>query len=232
MLRLDKYLSELGVGTRSELKKIIKSGRITVDGQVCKSPEAKIDEAKAVVLVDGRQISYEKFVYYLLNKPAGCVTATTDNVHKTVMEYLKDVDRPGLSPVGRLDLDTEGLLLITNDGDLNHRLMSPKHHVPKTYFAILDNPVPEEAIEQFREGVDIGDEKLTLPAKLILDETDKTKATLTITEGRYHQVKRMFETVGCTVTYLKRVSMGKLTLGNLQPGEYRPLSSEDLDLLG
>lgn len=239
MLRIDKYLADCGIGTRSEVKKYIKAKQITVNGEVVLKPEQKIDENKDVVCFKGQPISYEKYVYYLLHKPAGCVTAKQDNVHKTVMEYFpEDIRAKDIAPVGRLDLDTEGLLLFTNDGPLTHHLLSPTHHIPKTYYAILDKEVPEAAIELFENGVDIGDDKLTLPAELTIfpvkaNETgeDMYSAELTIHEGRFHQVKRMFEAVGCTVTYLKRLSMGGLTLGELKKGEYRKLTGEEIQVL-
>lgn len=230
MLRIDKYLADCGIGTRSEVKKYIKAKQITVNGEVVVKPEHKIDENVDEVCFKGQLISYEKYVYYLLHKPAGCVTAKQDNVHKTVMEYFpEDICAKDIAPVGRLDLDTEGLLLFTNDGPLTHHLLSPTHHIPKTYYTILDKKVPESAIEQFKEGVDIGDDKPTLPAELVI--LSEKEAELTIHEGRFHQVKRMFEAVGCTVTYLKRLSMGSLTLGDLQKGEYRKLTEEEVKSL-
>ncbi|MBQ8518587.1 MAG: rRNA pseudouridine synthase [Agathobacter sp.] len=239
MLRIDKYLADCGLGTRSEVKKYIKSKQITVNGEVVAKPELKIDENADEVCFKGHPITYEKYVYYLLHKPAGCVTAKQDNVHKTVMEYFsEDVLAKDIAPVGRLDLDTEGLLLFTNDGPLTHHLLSPTHHIPKTYYAVLDKEVPTSAVEQFKEGVDIGDDKPTLPAELVIlpIETDEDgnvfySAELTIHEGRFHQVKRMFEAVGCTVTYLKRLSMGALTLGDLPKGEYRKLTEEEVATL-
>lgn len=239
MMRIDKYLADCGLGTRSEVKKYIKAKQITVNDEVVVKPEQKIDENVDEVCFKGQPITYEKYVYYLLHKPSGCVTAKQDNVHKTVMEYFpEDILAKDIAPVGRLDLDTEGLLLFTNDGPLTHHLLSPAHHIPKTYYAILDKEVPISAVEQFKEGVDIDDDKPTLPAELIIlpIETDSAgnkvySAELTIHEGRFHQVKRMFEVVGCTVTYLKRLSMGTLTLGNLQKGEYRKLTEDEVQSL-
>lgn len=239
MLRIDKYLADCGIGTRSEVKKYIKAKQITVNGEVATKPEQKIDENVDVICFKGQSITYEKYVYYLLHKPAGCVTAKQDNVHKTVMEYFPDdICVKDIAPVGRLDLDTEGLLLFTNDGLLTHHLLSPTHHIPKTYHAVLDKEVPEIAVELFKNGVDIGDDKLTLPAELVIlpvsvnDVGDKVySAELTIHEGRFHQVKRMFEAVGCTVTYLKRLSMGSLTLAELEKGEYRKLTEEEVQEL-
>lgn len=239
MLRIDKYLADCGLGTRSEVKKYIKAKQITVNGEVVAKPELKIDENADEICFKGQPITYEKYVYYLLHKPAGCVTAKQDNVHKTVMEYFpEDIRAKDIAPVGRLDLDTEGLLLFTNDGPLTHHLLSPTHHIPKTYYAILDKEVPASAIEQFKEGVDIGDDKPTLPAELVILPVEIGKegnnvysAELTIHEGRFHQVKRMFEAVGCTVTYLKRLSMGTLTLGELSKGEYRKLTEAEVQAL-
>ena len=227
MMRIDKYLADCGIGTRSEVKKYIKAKQITVNGEVVAKPEQKIDENVDVVCFKGQPITYEKYVYYLFHKPAGCVTAKQDNIHKTVMEYFpEEIRAKNIAPVGRLDLDTEGLLLFTNDGPLTHHLLSPTHHIPKTYYAILDKEVPESAIELFKNGVDIGDDKPTLPAELVILSTKE--AELTIHEGRFHQVKRMFEAVGCTVTYLKRLSMGSLNLGELEKGEFRKLNEDEV----
>ena len=251
MMRLDKYLADCGIGTRSEVKKYVKAKQISVNGEVVSKADMKIGENTDEVRFKGQLIMYEKYVYYLFHKPAGCVTAKQDNLHKTVMDYFpEEIRTKDIAPVGRLDLDTEGLLLLTNDGPLTHHLLSPTHHIPKTYYAILDKEVPSSAIEYFEKGVDIGDEKLTLPAQLKIlpvrmademksDDRKKEKigsavsspiysAELTIHEGRFHQVKRMFEAVGCKVLYLKRLSMGNLVLGDLQVGEYRKLDSSEL----
>ena len=240
-------IGDWGLGTRSEVKKYIKAKQITVNGEIVVKPELKIDENNDVVCFKGQPITYEKYVYYLLHKPAGCVTAKQDNVHKTVMEYFpEEIREKGISPVGRLDLDTEGLLLFTNDGPLTHHLLSPTHHIPKTYYAVLDKEVPAAAVEQFREGVDIGDDKPTLPAELAILPAYRSEvkvndvinagdmiyaAELTIHEGRFHQVKRMFEAIGCTVVYLKRLSMGSLALGDLSKGEYRKLIDMEIQAL-
>lgn len=239
MMRIDKYLADCGLGTRSEVKKYIKAKQITVNGAVAAKPEQKIDELSDQVCFKGQPVIYEKYFYYLFHKPAGCVTAKQDNLHKTVMDYFpEDICAKDIAPVGRLDLDTEGLLLLTNDGPLTHHLLSPSHHIPKTYYAVLDKEVPADAVEKFKEGVDIGDDKLTLPAELVIkpvlkDDAGETvySAELTIHEGRFHQVKRMFEAVGCTVIYLKRLSMGSLTLGDLPNGEYRKLLPEEIENL-
>ena len=239
MLRIDKYLADCGIGTRSEVKKYIKAKQIMVNGDIVAKPEQKIDENTDVICFKGQPITYEKYVYYLLHKPAGCVTAKQDNVHKTVMEYFPDeICVKGIAPVGRLDLDTEGLLLFTNDGPLTHHLLSPTHHIPKTYYAVLDKEVPLSALELFKNGVDIGDDKLCLPSELnilptVINDAGENvySAELTIHEGRFHQVKRMFEAVGCTVTYLKRLSMGSLILGDLGKGEFRKLTEEEVQTL-
>ena len=173
------------------------------------------------------------YEYYLFHKPAGCVSATEDNLHKTVMDYLTDVRRKDLFPVGRLDIDTEGLLFITNDGALAHELLSPAKHVEKTYYAKVEGHVTEDDVNLFEKGVDIGEDVPTKPAKLVvLSEGDISEVELTITEGKFHQVKRMFEAVGKKVIYLKRLSMGNLTLPkDLAPGEYRPLTKQELEHL-
>ena len=232
MMRLDKFLCEMGVGTRSEVKAYLKKGQVTVNGEIIKKPEVKIDENKDDICFQGQPLLYEAVQYFLLNKPAGCVTATKDNLSETVMSFLPYNRRDDLFPVGRLDKDTEGLLLITNDGQLAHELLSPRKHVDKTYFAVIDGEVREEHKQLFFEGLDIGDEDLTMPAKLkILKSGEVSEIELTIQEGRFHQVKRMFEAIGTKVTYLKRISMGPLVLGDLQPGEVRILTDSELEEL-
>lgn len=238
-MRIDKFLCECGVGTRSEVKKIIKNKLVTCNGEVITKADVKIDEASDRICYKGTPLQYEKFSYYLLHKPAGCVTAKSDAIHATVMDFLPEAIHKDCSPVGRLDLDTEGLLLITNDGELAHHLLSPAHHIPKTYYLVVDNEIPENAIGLFQQGIDIGDEKPTLPATLEIIEKNEEKPTilprhsayLTISEGRFHQVKRMMHSVGCEVTYLKRISMGPLTLGDLKRNEYRKLTAEEIALL-
>lgn len=232
-MRLDKYLAEMGAGTRSEVKKLVRAGRVTINGAVAEKPEQKVDPETDTVCLDGEALLYAAYEYYLFHKPAGCVSATEDKIHKTVMDYLTDTLRDDLFPVGRLDIDTEGLLLITNDGTLAHELLSPAHHVKKTYYARVAGRVTEEDARLFQEGVDIGEEKLTKPAELvILTSGEESEIELTITEGKFHQVKRMFQAVGKEVVYLKRLSMGPLTLPEtLLPGEYRALTQEELMLL-
>ena len=217
-LRLDKYLADMGVGTRQEVKALIRKGRVAVDGMTAKAPELKVDPDEAQVTVDGNSISYVKMEYWMLHKPAGVVSATEDRRDRTVLDLLSDAARKDLFPVGRLDKDTEGLLLITNDGALSHRLLSPKSHVSKVYEA----------------------DKPTLPAELtILETTEKepgifeSRIRITICEGRFHQIKRMFEKVGKTVVYLKRLSMGSLELDPALPkGSARLLTQEEKAALG
>lgn len=236
MMRLDKFLCETGFGTRSQVKELLKKGQVTVNGAVVKKPEQKIDEQKDQVICQGRAASYEKYVYYMLHKPSGVVSATEDRREKTVLDLLQPEDRKdGIFPVGRLDKDTEGFLLLTDDGDLAHRLLSPRKHVDKTYYAKIDGTVTEAHVQQFREGLDIGDEKKTLPAvlEILSSGSETSEIRITIHEGRFHQVKRMFEAVGCKVNYLKRLSMGAVSLDEtLAPGEYRPLNEKERELLG
>ncbi len=230
-MRLDKYLTEMGLGTRSEVKQLIKRGRITVNAQIVKRPELKVVLGQDSVCADGRQLDYVEYEYIMLHKPQGCVSATEDREHKTVLDYIDSEECPRkkeLFPVGRLDKDTEGLLLLTNDGELAHRLLSPKKHVEKTYFARLGKPVGAVEQKRFEQGLDIGDEKLTLPAKLEITDNPQ-EVYVTITEGRYHQVKRMFEACDNEVLYLKRMSMGGLVLdASLELGEYRHLTKEEI----
>lgn len=235
MMRLDKYLAEMGCGTRQEVKKQIRKGLVTVDGQVTKSPETKVSDHQ-VICLDGREITYTSFEYYMLNKPSGVVSATEDAKDTTVVSLIADRKRKDLFPVGRLDKDTEGLLLITNDGNLAHRLLSPRKHVDKTYFARISGQVTETEVEAFQKGVNIGTFKeplITRPGQLeILKSAPVSEILLTIQEGKFHQVKRMFQAVGMEVTYLKRLSMGSLTLDEtLLPGAYRELSKEEVERL-
>lgn len=236
-MRIDKFLANQDIGSRSQVKQYIKKGMISVNGIVCKSPEQKIDENADQISYNGKVIGYQKHHYYMLNKPSGCVSATNDNLHITVLDLLKaSVPVKNLFPVGRLDIDTEGLLLITDDGELSHNLLSPSKHVAKTYFARIDGLATEEHIKAFKEGLDIGDDKPTKPGTLVIKNTDLGTQTseilLTITEGRYHQVKRSFEALGMKVIYLKRLSMGSLTLDEaLAPGEFRELTGTELQTL-
>lgn len=233
MMRLDKFLAEMGVGTRSEVKKLIRRGDVLVDGKKETSPDAKIDAKLQQVTCQGTTIAYEAFEYYMLNKPAGVISATTDEREQTVIDLISTKKRKDLFPVGRLDKDTEGLLLITNDGELAHRLLSPKKHVDKVYYAKISAVVTNEDVQLFAKGVDIGEEELTKPAKLeIVYSGEISEIRLTIQEGKFHQVKRMFEAVGKKVVYLKRLSMGPLELDEtLALGTYRPLTEEEIKKL-
>lgn len=229
-MRLDKFLVEMKKGSRSEVKKLIKSGRVTVDGQTVREPEQKFDPERAQISLDGQTVSYASFEYFMLNKPQGVVSATEDRRFQTVVDLIDTARRKDLFPAGRLDIDTEGLLLITNDGQLAHQLLSPKKHVDKVYFARVEGILPSDVKEQFAKGLTLDGEVKTLPARLeLLKEGPVSEVRLTIHEGKFHQVKRMFEAVGCHVVYLKRLSMGSLVLDEtLAPGEYRRLTDDEL----
>ena len=232
-MRLDKYLAKTGNGSRSEVKKLITSGKITVNDAVTRDPGAKVDEAKDRISVSGQTQSYEAFVYYMLNKPQGVISATEDHgIHadRCVTDLIREKNPADIFPVGRLDKDTEGLLLLTNDGDLAHRLLSPRKHVPKTYYAELDGMLLPEAIQRLEKGVDIGDDKPTLPCRI--EVINEMSCRITVYEGRFHEVKRIFRTEGLTVTFLKRLSMGELQLDpELAPGEYRRLTEDEVQML-
>lgn len=231
-MRLDKFLANTGFGTRSEVKKKIRSGQVIVNGEVIKRPECSVKKEDSIICGED-EVRYTEFVYYMLNKPAGVVSATTDRDCMTVVELIKETNHKGLFPVGRLDKDTEGLLLITNDGKLAHDLLSPARHVPKIYFVRVEGLVSMEDIQLLENGVDIGDEKPTKPAKISdvnhRNENAQTELLITITEGRYHQVKRMFQKIQKPVVYLKRIQIGALKLDDtLDYGDYRPLSSDEV----
>lgn len=227
MVRLDKYLCDIGVGTRSEVKTYIRKGQVCVNGQVIKMPEMKVKEETDIVTFNGAECKYAKYGYFMLNKPAGVVSAVKDRVSETVVELLGNPGIKDLFPVGRLDKDTEGLLLITNDGMLAHELLSPKKHVDKTYYVKIAKELSNEDILKLEQGVDIGEEKLTLPAKV--EVLTATEILLTICEGKFHQVKRMLQAVDNEVCYLKRLSMGSLTLDeSLAPGEFRELTEDEI----
>lgn len=229
-MRLDKFLAAAGTGTRSEVKKLLKTGAVTVNGVPVKKADQKIDAGQDTVEYQGRRICYEPFAALMFHKPAGCITATEDQSQKTVMDYISHERKRELFPVGRLDIDTEGLLFLMNDGDLAHRMLSPRHHVAKTYFARVEGTLSEADAEAFEAGVDIGEKNLTLPAKLrILSSGECSEAEITVYEGKFHQVKRMFAARGCTVTYLKRISMAGIRLDEtLAPGQWRELTEEEI----
>ncbi|MBO4981245.1 MAG: rRNA pseudouridine synthase [Lachnospiraceae bacterium] len=229
-MRLDRFLCELNIGTRSQVKEYIRQGIVSVNGQIVKAPDCKIAEETDRIVFKGEELFYRQFVYYMLNKPKGVVSATKDNTADTVLGLLDAPTGKNLFPVGRLDKDTEGLLLITNDGALSHRLLSPKNHVDKTYLAEIRAPLSCEDIQALETGVDIGDDKLTAPAKVkVLSDR---QITLTIHEGRFHQVKRMLQAVDNEVLSLKRIRFGPLFLDeSLAPGESRLLTTQEVALL-
>lgn len=242
-LRLDKLLSEMTKGSRSEVKQWIRKGRVLIDGEAVQRPETKVDPETQEICLDGTRIQYRQYEYYMLNKPQGVVSATADNRNATVVSLITESGRSDLFPVGRLDIDTEGLLLLTNDGDLAHWLLSPRHHIDKTYLVWIQGVLSEEDIATLEQGMDIGDEKPTLPAVVessrVLSTTETQSSSkpvsevfFTIQEGRYHQVKRMFAGIGKPVVYLRRIRMGALELDpQLTLGEYRPLTEEEIDKL-
>lgn len=230
MERIDKLLVQGGVGSRRDVQKIIRDGRVQINGEICKKPETKVNENSDEIAVDGQAVNCEKYVYIMMNKPAGVVSATVDNRDKTVIDILpREMKRNGLFPAGRLDKDTEGLLIITNDGDFAHRMLSPKKHVDKTYIAELDKPITEEIVRKFKDGVIFADGTKCLSAKLEIGESvDKRIGIVTICEGKFHQVKKMFEVFGIKVVHLKRISVGQLYLdGNLPIGGCKLMT--DLD---
>lgn len=258
-VRLDRFLAEMGHGSRSQIKDMAKKGRIQVNGQVVKATDLKVRPDFDQVTVDGAAAKYAVMEYYMLNKPQGVVSARTDSRYETVVELIGEALRSDLFPVGRLDVDTEGLLLITNDGDLAHNLLSPGKHVDKVYMARLSGILPEDAAKRLENGLLLEDGTRALPARLSFEpegplklpfaleeplklsfapeeppkaENGPAEVFLTIREGKFHQVKRMFEMLGCHVVYLKRLSMGSLVLDpDLGPGEYRPLREDEIRML-
>lgn len=232
--RIDKILANLGYGTRKEVKEIVKAGAVEVDGVIITDTGFQVDTDTQIIKVNGKELLYRQYIYIMMNKPQGVISATEDNREDTVVELLTDEYRAfNPAPAGRLDKDTEGLLLLTNDGQLAHRLLSPKKHVFKTYFAHVEGRVGEKDIEAFQQGVILEDGYKTLPAKLkVLVQGEISQVEIIIYEGKYHQIKRMFEAVEKKVVYLKRIAMGDLKLDeNLQLGEYRELFTEELMLL-
>lgn len=226
-MRLDKFLCDTAGLTRTEAKNAVKKGQIAVNGQVQKAADFKVKENTDTVTFLGKPLTYVVFHYYMLHKPAGVITATEDKKESTVMDILREEKVKNLFPVGRLDKDTEGLLLVTDDGELAHNLLSPKKHVDKEYLVKVMNSISEEDCRKLSEGVDIGDEKPTAPAKV--ERVAEKEILLTIREGRFHQIKRMLQAVGNEVLYLKRLSMGSLRLPeDLEKGAYRPLSEEEI----
>ena len=233
-IRLDKWLADAGVGTRSQVKEYLKKGRVRVNGEPVKNRDQDLGETDEVSF-DGEIFGAGRaFAWYMFHKPAGCITAARNGRTETVMDYFAEAPEKELAPVGRLDKDTEGFLLITNDGPLNHFLLAPGRHVEKTYYAKAEGTLFPEAEKRFLEGLDIGDDKPTLPTKLeiLKQEGNEVELLLTLREGRFHQVKRMVEAAGAEVTYLKRISFGGLPLdGTLEKGGYRPLTEEEVRFL-
>ncbi len=225
-MRLDKFLTECGVGTRSQVKDIIKRGEITINGKVAKTPKEHIEEESDEVIYKGENLSFKSSRYYALYKVAGYITATEDRRDKTVMELLPEwVNTKKLFPVGRLDKDTEGLLIFTNDGKASHEMLSPKRHVDKTYYVKLLEEIQDDKVKLLERGVDIGG-YVTKPSKVQI--INNTEILLTISEGRFHQVKKMMVAVDNKVEYLKRVQFGKLHLGDMKPGEVREVDLADI----
>ena len=231
-MRLDKFIVSCGMATRSEVKKLVKQGRVTVDGITAVKSDEKIDENTSVVCLDGEQLDYREFIYLMLNKPSGYVSATYDAKLPTVIDLVpEEYLHFEPFPVGRLDIDTEGLLILTNDGKLADELTSPKKHVYKTYYAELDADMEDADIEIFKNGIKLDEDFTTLPAELVITE-DRKKVYISICEGKFHQVKRMCQKVGKNVVYLERVKMGGLELdGSLERGTVRELTNNEIQLI-
>lgn len=226
-MRLDRFLSEMNVGTRSRVKALIRQGLVEVNGVSVKNADTQVDEIADRITFKGQLLRYRKYIYYMLNKPKGVVSATHDNTARTVVSLLGSDARDDIFPVGRLDKDSTGLLLLTNDGDLAHLLLSPKKHVDKTYQVTVEHPLKEEDVIKLEQGVDIGDERTTLPARVSV--VDENTVLITIQEGRFHQIKRMLQAVDNHVLALKRIAFGSLQLDQtLQPGTYRELTLEEI----
>lgn len=236
-MRLDKFLADMALGSRKEVKGYIKKGLVTVNGTVIKSDKTQVDEHKDEIRFDGEPVVYQKYFYYMMNKPAGVISATVDDYEETVVDLLSDEDyRDDLFPVGRLDKDTEGFMLLANDGALAHRLLSPKKHVDKEYYAQVAGIMTAADVAEFAAGLTIDGGEETLPAELTILSVDQEAATsdirLILHEGKFHQVKRMVAAVGKEVTYLKRLRIGKLALDPaLELGDYRPLTAIEITAL-
>ena len=237
-MRLDKYLADMGKGTRSQIKEAARKGRIQINGEITKKADTKVNVETDTIVYDGSVVSYVTMEYYMLNKPQGVVSATEDHKYQTVIDLIDGKNRKDLFPVGRLDIDTEGLLLITNDGPLAHRLLAPKKHVDKIYYAVCEGHVPDSAVLEFADGILLPDGLKCLPASLeILNKTEDegrkiTEIKLTIREGKFHQVKRMLQAVDNQVIHLKRITFGPLTLDpDLIAGDCRTLTDEEIKSL-
>lgn len=233
MERLDKIIASQGKLSRSDVKKMVKNGRITVDGAVVKSADIKVDAEKAVIAIDKKALNYKKHIYIMLNKPQGVISASNDKAQKTVVDLVPpELFREGLFPAGRLDGDTTGFVLITDDGDFAHRILSPKNHIMKTYHAVLKFPLTESDIEAFKNGIELSDGTLCLEAEVRMLPTEIPTAEVKICEGKYHQVKRMFAALGNKVLSLRRVKMGELPLDeSLSEGECREITADELLLI-
>lgn len=234
MERLDKILSNMGYGSRKDVKKLIKEGRVLVNGELIVKNDYKIDPYNDNIVVDGIEVEYRKYIYIMLNKPKGVVSSTFDPVNRTVLDLIdQEYSIFNPFPAGRLDKDTEGLLILTNDGKLAHELLSPKKGVDKTYYVEVDGYVDEKYILKFKEGIILDDGYKTLPSKLEIIEPDYiSRVKLTLKEGKFHQVKRMFKALGMEVVYLKRIRFGPLELDDrLELGQYRELTKEEIQLL-
>ena len=228
ILRLDKMLAHLGYGSRKDVKRIIRKGEVLVNGEVCKDDDFKVDSDIDEVVVFDESVSYSEFVYIMLNKPSGVVSATFDNFKQTVIDLVSEYEKQKIFPVGRLDIDTEGLLLITNDGMLCHNLLAPKSHVDKKYYVEFSGQFKQEYYDAFEKGITLDDGYVTLPGQIKL--IDSNKAEVIIHEGKFHQVKRMFLALNMEVTYLKRISFGSLVLDeSLKLGEYRLLTEKEIE---
>ncbi len=227
-MRIDKLLSNSGIGSRSEVKNIIKDKRVTINDVLVRSTSLEVNPDKDVVKLDGEVVSYKEFYYILMNKPKGYVSARVDNVYPPITDLVSEFNFVNLSPVGRLDVDTTGVILLTNDGELTHKLISPRYNVNKTYEVEVDSPLDNSLILKFKEGITLDDE-LLLPADLVI--VDKTHAELTIHQGKFHQVKRMFKKFNFNVINLNRKKFAFLTVGDLDMGEYRELTSNEVKML-
>lgn len=233
-MRLDRFLANMGCGSRNDVKKLIHAGQVTVNGTVAREEDLHIAPGEDQVVLMGKTVEYQEYIYLMLNKPAGVVSATEDNRDRTVLDLLDSkYYNKGIFPAGRLDKDTEGLLLLTNHGELGHRLLAPKKHVAKLYYAKIEGEIGPEEVHSFQEGIVLEDGLKTLPGVLkILKGTDPAEVLVTIYEGKFHQIKRMFQSLGKKVIYLKRMAMGPLELDpKLKPGEYRALTKEEIALL-
>jgi len=228
-MRLDKFLTECGAGSRSEVKKLISMKKITVNGTPARNGDIKIDEIRDRVEFNGKELRYKKYRYYMMNKPAGVITAAEDKNHDTVMDILPEwVIRKELFPIGRLDKDTEGLLLFTNDGEFSHKILSPKNHVEKEYFVVLEKEISDDEIKKVESGVVIDNGYITKESRI--KRVSGNEIFLTIVEGKFHQVKQMMEAVGNRVTYLKRVRFADIVLNDLEPGNVVEINRDDIFL--